>query len=73
MDASDSPQLDPDPAETEEWREAFAALVAREGPQRARFLLDELAVLARRHQIGWQPDLNPPYFNSIPANEQPVL
>ena len=73
MDASDSPQLDPDPAETEEWREAFAALVAREGPQRARFLLDELAVLARRHQIGWQPDLNTPYFNSIPANEQPAF
>jgi pyruvate dehydrogenase E1 component len=73
MDASDSPKLDADPVETGEWREAFASLLAREGPLRARFLLDELASLARRHQIGWQPELNTPYLNSIPAHEQPAF
>ena len=73
MDSSDSPKLDADPVETEEWREAFASLLAREGPLRARFLLDELAILARRHQIGWHPDLNTPYVNSIPVQEQPAF
>jgi pyruvate dehydrogenase E1 component len=71
MDAADSPKLDADPVETQEWRDAFASLVAQEGPQRARFLLDELIALARQRQIGWQPDLNTPYVNSIPAHEQP--
>ena len=33
----------------------------------------ELVALARRQQISWQPDLNTPYINSIPANEQPAF
>ena len=40
---------DIDPQETAEWREAFAALVQQHGPERARFVLDELARLARQH------------------------
>jgi pyruvate dehydrogenase E1 component len=70
---SEDLKLDADPVETQEWREAFASLLAREGPLRARFLLEELAFLARRHQIGWQPDLNTPYINSIPSHEQPAF
>jgi pyruvate dehydrogenase E1 component len=73
MDVSDSPKLDADPVETQEWRDAFSALVTHAGPLRARFLLDELVTLARRQQIGWQPDLNTPYINSIPAHEQPAF
>ena len=38
---------DPDPQETAEWRDAFSALVAAQGPQRARQILDELALMAR--------------------------
>ena len=38
---------DADPQETREWTEAFTALVAAQGPERARYLLDELARLAR--------------------------
>jgi pyruvate dehydrogenase E1 component len=34
---------DLDPAETAEWRDAFLALVATQGPERARFMLDKLA------------------------------
>ena len=34
---------DVDPEETAEWREAFDALVATQGPERARFMLDEMA------------------------------
>ena len=37
-----SPAQDSDPLETTEWRDAFVALAAAQGPERARFLLDEL-------------------------------
>jgi len=64
---------DPDPEESAEWREAFLALAGSQGPERARFMLDELARLARKQQIGWQPDLNTPYFNTIPVEAQPAF
>ncbi len=65
--------IDTDPQETAEWREAFLALVAIEGPQRARFVLEELARMAREQRLGWQPDLNTPYVNSVAAQQQPVF
>ena len=65
--------LDTNPAETAEWREAFASLVAAEGPSRARFMLDELARMAREGRVGWSPDLNTPYVNTIAAEFQPVF
>jgi len=65
--------IDTDPQETAEWREAFLALVATEGPQRARFVLEELARMAREQRLGWQPDLNTPYVNTVAAQQQPVF
>ncbi|MHA7601750.1 alpha-ketoglutarate dehydrogenase [Alicycliphilus sp. T452] len=65
--------VDTDPQETAEWRDAFAALVATQGPQRARFVLDELARAAHAGQVGWRPDLNSPYVNTIAAQAQPVF
>ncbi|MBL8333580.1 MAG: pyruvate dehydrogenase (acetyl-transferring), homodimeric type, partial [Rubrivivax sp.] len=62
--------MDADPAETDEWREAFDTLLAHAGPERARFILDELARLARARRIGWQPDLNTPYANTVPVERQ---
>jgi pyruvate dehydrogenase E1 component len=64
---------DADPVETAEWREAFQALVAAEGPARARFILDQLAVLARSPGVGWSPELVTPYVNSVPVDRQPVF
>ena len=64
---------DPDPQETAEWLEAFEALVATQGPTRARQLLDALSRSARAQRIGWQPELCTPYVNSIHVNEQPVF
>ena len=64
---------DADPQETAEWRQAFEALVATQGPARARQMLDELSRLARNRRIGWQPELATPYFNTIGVNEQPVF
>jgi pyruvate dehydrogenase E1 component len=64
---------DIDPAETAEWREAFQALVAAHGPARARFVLDQLAVLGRHPGVGWSPELVTPYVNTVPVDRQPVF
>jgi pyruvate dehydrogenase E1 component len=64
---------DLDPVETAEWRDAFLALVAQEGPARARFVLDQLAVLGRSPLVGWSPELVTPYVNTIPVERQPVF
>jgi len=61
---------DEDPQETAEWRDAFQALLLQHGPQRARFMLDELARLARQQRVGWQPDLNTPYANTVAVERQ---
>jgi pyruvate dehydrogenase E1 component len=34
-------------------------------------MLDELARLARQQRIGWQPDLNTPYVNTVAVERQP--
>ncbi|MEP6723085.1 MAG: alpha-ketoglutarate dehydrogenase [Variovorax sp.] len=62
--------VDPDPQESAEWREAFTALVAAHGPQRARQILDGLAQLARQQRIGWAPELSTPYVNTIAVDAQ---
>jgi pyruvate dehydrogenase E1 component len=64
---------DADPAETQEWRDALLALVVSVGPERARFILDELAVLARDPRIGWSPELVTPYVNTVPVEKQPAF
>ncbi len=64
---------DADPAETREWREALLALVATEGPARARFVLDQLAALASSLHIGWSPELVTPYVNTIAVDQQPAF
>jgi pyruvate dehydrogenase E1 component len=62
--------MDPDPQETQEWRDAFTALVAAQGPERARQILDGLVALSREQRVGWQPELTTPYVNSIHVSEQ---
>jgi pyruvate dehydrogenase E1 component len=64
---------DLDPVETAEWRDAFQALVATHGPARARFMLDQLAVLGRHPAVGWSPELVTPYVNTVPVDRQPVF
>jgi hypothetical protein len=62
---------DIDPEETAEWREALLALIGTQGPERARQILDELAIVARQQRTGWQPELNTPYMNTIAVQDQP--
>ena len=68
-----SPCADSNQAETHEWRDALLSLAANEGPARVRQILDELARLAREQRIGWQPELNTPYINTIAVEDQPVF
>ncbi|MBK6568919.1 alpha-ketoglutarate dehydrogenase [Candidatus Aalborgicola defluviihabitans] len=65
-----TPAGDPDPTETTEWTDAFAALVAAQGPERARFVLDQLVRAANTAHIGWSPELATPYVNSIAVDQQ---
>src|SRR5690348_12824017 len=62
---------DIDPQETQEWREAFEALVAVHGKRRGAFLLDQLSALARREGIDWRPSAGSAYVNTIPVGRQP--
>jgi len=64
---------DTDPVETAEWREALLSLVATHGPARARFILDEIAALARSPHVAWSPELVTPYVNSIAVDQQPAF
>lgn len=61
---------DTDPTETQEWRDALLTLATAQGPERVRQILDELARLARSQRIGWQPELNTPYINTIAVEHQ---
>ncbi|WP_372657486.1 alpha-ketoglutarate dehydrogenase [Hydrogenophaga sp.] len=65
--------VDGDPVETNEWRDALLSLIAQQGPARARQILDEMARLARTQRIGWQPELNTPYVNTIAVDQQPAF
>ena len=70
MDSKLTAVTDTDPQETAEWLEALSALIDREGPPRARFMLDALLDQTRRHGIAWQPQRNTPYVNSIAVGMQ---
>ena len=63
---------DSDPLETAEWRDAFLSLVAANGPERARFILDKLMQLANTSQLNWQPELATPYVNSVAVEREPA-
>src|SRR6195256_716919 len=62
---------DVDPQETREWLDAFDALVASEGRERATFLLRKLMDHARARRVALPPVLNTPYKNSVTLAEQP--
>jgi pyruvate dehydrogenase E1 component len=61
-----------DALETGEWLEALDAVLAHDGPARARQLLSQ--VVERAHGAGAGPtaDLNTPYVNTIPVEREPA-
>jgi len=70
-----APQLassDADPQETREWLDALEAVIAREGPGRAHFLLEQLIALGHQTGINMPYSANTDYINTIPPDQQPV-
>ncbi len=62
---------DIDLQETQEWREAFEALIHNQGAERVRFILNELHGLARQNRIHWTPEARTAYVNTVSVEEQP--
>lgn len=63
---------DEDNLETQEWLDALAAVLDREGPERAHYLLERLTDLARRSGANIPFSPNTAYQNTIPAGLEPV-
>jgi len=66
---------DPDPQETQEWRDALAGVIAHEGPERAAQLLVGLAGDAQRAGVPFSAGggkIVTPYINTIAAGDEPA-
>ncbi|OGA00949.1 MAG: pyruvate dehydrogenase (acetyl-transferring), homodimeric type [Betaproteobacteria bacterium RIFCSPLOWO2_02_67_12] len=59
---------DPDTLETQEWLDALEAVLDREGPERAHFLLGKLIEKARLSGAYIPFSANTPYLNTIPTH-----
>jgi pyruvate dehydrogenase E1 component len=59
---------DPDSLETQEWLDALEAVLEREGPERAHFLLEQLIRKARNSGAYIPYSANTPYLNTIPPH-----
>ena len=57
---------DPDALETQEWVDALEAVLEREGPERAHFLLERLIEKARRSGAYLPFSATTAYLNTIP-------
>ncbi len=64
---------EPDPQETAEWLDAMRAVVAVEGPDRARALLEALVEEAQRGGAHVSLGLDTPYMNTIARDRQPPM
>ena len=63
-------QPDADPQETNEWLEALASVLEREGPARVNFLLERLSETARRAGAYIPYNANTAYMNTIPLSQE---
>jgi pyruvate dehydrogenase E1 component len=59
---------DPDILETQEWLDALDAVLEREGPERAHFLLERMIERARRSGAYIPYSANTAYINTIPPH-----
>ncbi len=65
---TDLPDLDP--IESQEWQEAIADVIERDGANRAHYLLDKAVQQARAAGATLPFSATTPYQNSIPADDQ---
>ena len=62
---------DGDPVETREWLDAIESVIANEGLDRARFLLERLIGQVRKAGVDLPFSANTPYVNTIAPQAQP--
>ncbi len=62
--------VDHDVQETREWMEALAAVIEKEGPERAHFLLEQLLEEARQHSVNMPFSATTGYVNTIEPGEE---
>jgi pyruvate dehydrogenase E1 component len=72
-DGADPAVPDRDTAETTEWLEAIDAVIAHDGPERARELLTRVIERAQHAGTGPIASLNTAYVNTIPVDQEPEL
>lgn len=58
---------DIDPVETQEWLDALESVLANEGGDRAKFLIDQLLEKATERGIKSPTTITSPYINTLPA------
>jgi pyruvate dehydrogenase E1 component len=68
---------DVDPVETSEWLQALESLLREEGPERARFIIDQLADQARKAGVdlaaaGKGGSILTDYINTIATSDEPA-
>ena len=68
-DKSSLQKQDTDPAESGEWLESMQAVIEREGPERAHYLLELLVDFTRRSGGHLPYDATTAYVNTIPPNQ----
>ncbi|SEW35764.1 pyruvate dehydrogenase E1 component [Aliiroseovarius sediminilitoris] len=61
---------DIDPVESREWQEAIEDVIAKDGPDRAHFLLDKSVQQARAAGANLPFSATTPYQNTIPADDE---
>lgn len=61
---------DQDLQETREWMEALSAVIEKEGPERAHFLLEQLLEHARQNSIDLPFSANTGYVNTIEPTQE---
>src|SRR5436305_12251821 len=71
--SSNGAGADIDAVETSEWLEAVAAVVAHDGPERARHILSQVVERAQSAGSGPITSLNTPYVNTIPVEREAQL
>ena len=64
----DTPDLDQ--LETEEWLESLAAVIERDGVDRAHFIVQQLIDAARQAGATLPYSANTPYINTIPESRE---
>jgi pyruvate dehydrogenase E1 component len=62
---------DANPAETQEWLEAFADVLENEGAERAKFLINQVANAALQENLDITGIANSPHRNTIPVEAEP--